>query len=246
MTDIYREEFRIRLSETDCNGVLKAEALFNYFQDTGSEHAATLGISADNLLVNNYTWVMLKYNISIFRHPVWNEEIIITSWRYPHKNLYDLRMFVISDRQGTELVRGKSAWVIMGCETRRPVRLSRCIPEHLMQNKNIITDDFHKISSLTDAEHTRPLKIRRSDLDFNNHVNNAIYVGWALESMPDHIQSEYRLKQIEVNYISEATYGNKVNAAMAPIEGSTAFLHAITGGEDNRELARLKTTWEKI
>ncbi|GKE01422.1 palmitoyl-acyl carrier protein thioesterase, chloroplastic-like protein, partial [Tanacetum coccineum] len=43
----------------------------------------------------------------------------------------------------------------------------------------------------------------RSDLDINQHVNNAKYVGWILESVPKTIEENYELASISLEYLRE-------------------------------------------
>ena len=43
-------------------------------------------------------------------------------------------------------------------------------------------------------------RVRQSDLDMNRHVNNAVYVGWALEAAPEDVAQSRRPVDIEVGY----------------------------------------------
>ena len=37
---------------------------------------------------------------------------------------------------------------------------------------------------------------RRSDMDMNGHINNAVYLAWALESVPQDIYDNYTLFEV--------------------------------------------------
>lgn len=247
MDSAFEKELTIRFSETDNSGHMKAVSIFDCFQDVGCEHAALMGLAATDLLTRNYTWIMLKYNVDIHRAPFWNEKLTIQSWRYPHKNLYELRRFDIIDQSGAVIIDGLSSWVMMDFGSRRPVRLSRFMDDSWMDTQKTIEYNFPKIPKAENPEIEKIFNVRMQDIDFNNHVNNSVYIGWAVESVPEDILLNFRLTHVEVSYIGEISYGNKIYSKVQPI-GDTdrpVFLHSISGGENHTELTRLKTAWEK-
>ncbi|MBU1171726.1 MAG: hypothetical protein KKD44_19405 [Proteobacteria bacterium] len=243
----FTKELTIRFSETDNRGNFKVVSMFDCFQDVGSEHAALLGLSAPDLLTKNYTWVMLKYNVRIERLPRWNDRVVMKTWRYPHKNLYELREFDILDMDGNMMIRGLSSWVMMNFNSRKPVRLDRFIPKKLMENQSPVDDEFSRLVSFRDFEYEKQFNVRMQDIDFNNHVNNSVYIGWAAETVPQDIFTTHSLKQVEVNYIDEISYGHKIYSLIKKDSShdDIAYVHQILGGEEQRELTRLKTIWHK-
>jgi acyl-ACP thioesterase len=86
--------------------------------------------------------------------------------------------------------------------------------------------------------------VRRSDLDVNRHVNNAVYVRWALDAAPPELVETARLSSLEVSVRAEARAGDAVLARWAREPGAEdAWLHQLLREEDGRELARLRTRW---
>lgn len=249
MDTIYTKDLTIRFSETDNRGKFSIISIFNCFQDVGSEHAFKLGLSAWHLLKKNYTWVMLKYNVRINKLPGWNEKVTMSTWRYPLRNLYDLRQFDIRDSHGTLLISGLSSWVMMNFDSRKPVRLDRFIPADQLENQTEVADDFSRLPTIDHVDHEKRFNVRMQDIDFNNHVNNSVYIGWAVETVPPEVYASYTLKQVEANYLGEISYGHTIHAKIkddsSPEQPTRTFYHQIEGGEDRRELTRLKTVWEK-
>lgn len=247
MEHVFNKELVIRYSETDYKGNLKIVSLFDFFQDVGSEHAAILGISALDLITSNYTWVMLKYNVKINRLPVWNDRITIRTWRCPYKNLYELREFHLLDENGELLIRTLSSWVMMNYTSRKPVRLDRFIPKQLMEKRLSVEDDFSRLPALDQYDQELPFRVRMQDIDMNNHVNNSVYIGWAVEAVPEEIHRDMRLSQVEITYLNEISYGHIINSRVkADSRNDEAiFFHGIFGGHEEIELTRLKTTWKK-
>jgi medium-chain acyl-[acyl-carrier-protein] hydrolase len=247
MDTIYTKDLTIRFSETDNRGKFSVVSIFNCFQDVGSEHAFTLGLSAWHLLKKNYTWVMLKYNVRINQLPGWNETVTIKTWRYPLRNLYELRQFDILDAKGNLLISGLSSWVMMNFDSRKPVRLDRFISPDLMENQTPVDDDFSRLSPFDDSDLEKRFNVRMQDIDFNNHVNNSVYIGWAVETVPQDVYATCTLKQVEVTYVGEIAYGHTIYAKIKDVAeqdpDTRTFFHQIEGGEERRELTRLKTVW---
>ncbi|SCY54838.1 acyl-[acyl-carrier-protein] thioesterase [Desulfoluna spongiiphila] len=247
MTDIFTRKLKVRLSEVDPRALLKVQSLFDWFQDGGCEHAAQLGMSAAELLAQNYTWVLLKYQVRILRYPVWNEEVTLTSWRSPLNDLYDLREFRVTDAWGETLITGNSAWVVMDYTTRKPTRLSRCLSAEQRSGGGAIPDSFERILPVKAPDHTTDFRVRISDLDFNRHVNNSIYIGWALEALPESFLGHHLPTRLEVRFIREIARGRAVvSEAQVDETEDNAFLHRISGKDGEGELMRMRTVWQPM
>jgi medium-chain acyl-[acyl-carrier-protein] hydrolase len=53
-------------------------------------------------------------------------------------------------------------------------------------------------------------EVRLHDLDSNEHVNNAVYIEWAVESVPREIFANYQLSGWDVVYRKGAYLGDEV------------------------------------
>ena len=244
---LYKRLLRVRLSEVDPKAVLRLQSLFDWFQDSGCEHSASLGMGAADLLTHNHTWVLLKYHVTMSRCPVWNEEVSIVSWRSPLNDLYDLRRYEIRDARGRRIATATSAWVIMDFITRKPTRLSRCLEEGLLLPKGAIEDPFERIAPVKNPGHMTDFRVRVSDLDFNGHVNNAIYIGWALEALSESFLDTHRPRRVEVRFVKEITRGKGVLSEAQFEKGpEVVSLHRVSGRGGEGELMRMSVLWEKV
>ncbi len=247
MTDLFTRKLKVRLSEVDPWALLKVQSIFDWFQDAGCEHAAQLGMSAADLLVRNFTWVLLKYQVRVSRYPIWNEDVTLTSWRAPLNDLYDLREFRVTDACGETIITGNSAWVIMDFNTRKPTRLSRCLNEEQREDMGLIPDSFERILPVKEPRYTTDFRVRISDLDFNRHVNNSIYIGWALEALPESFLSRHLPTELEVRFVREIARGRAVlSEAQTDETFDKAYLHRISGKDGEGELMRMRTIWQPM
>jgi acyl-ACP thioesterase len=63
--------------------------------------------------------------------------------------------------------------------------------------------------------------------------------------LPLEFLSTHILKEIEINYMSEASYKDKI-AVSYEKKGKSNFFHTIRRKRDNTEICRARTVWEQI
>ena len=91
--------------------------------------------------------------------------------------------------------------------------------------------------------HQCTVEIRFVDIDAFGHVNNAVYVGWALEATPAATADTLRPADLEVAYRAEAFAGETVLARCAGAAGAGPLRYEIVREGDGKELARLRIGW---
>lgn len=261
--DIFEKKTKISYSSLDSRGQLKIISILNFFQDTAAEHASDMGISGFDLAKQNFAWVISSYQIKIIKSPQWNDEILIKTWRIPFKNLYELRFFTIQDKNGTDMIEATGTWIMVKKENSRPVRLSRFIPDTpLCKNRinpvpsscdtpGIKTQGMNQKLKLPEKIHCKlPFKVRMQDLDMNQHVNNAIYIEWAVETLPEDFIGVYRPAQVDVSFHKPSFYGDTILSSTEILKDPSAPVtrHSIIREKKDApvELARINITWAPI
>ncbi|HKK90827.1 MAG TPA: acyl-ACP thioesterase domain-containing protein [Desulfobacteraceae bacterium] len=245
---VFEKKSPVNYSALGAKGQLKIGAVLNLLQDTAAEHASLLGISGFDLAVKGLAWVIAKYRIDLFSTPSWLEELTIATWRSPWKNLYDLRDFQVTGQNRESIVTATAGWVMVKKSNNRPVRLNRHLAPDLMtpcDHEGTRGDPFHDIEKIETTHVQLPFKIRMEDLDLNRHVNNTVYVGWALETVTEEILENFRPCRIDVVFHKAAFYGDGVLSKTEIRKEKNAFLtlHAIRLGQSDKELATINITW---
>ncbi|MCP4114942.1 MAG: hypothetical protein GY737_05950 [Desulfobacteraceae bacterium] len=244
---IHTKTADIGYSTLGSQGQLKIVSILNFLQDAASEHAAALGVSGFDLAREDLAWVISRYQIEIKAAPKWRDEIWIETWRSPVKNLYELRQFRIIDREARELITARAFWVMVKKENGRPVRLSRYLSDRFLEKStpSSATEMFQTPKDPGRVDFELPFKIRMHDLDLNHHVNNAIYVEWAVETVPETLLLNYRPATINVSFHRESFYGDAIVSRTQILETPEGpqTLHSILGKEGTMELARINILW---
>lgn len=235
------KEYLIRSYECDKHGNLRLVTMMNIFQDISDIHAAEMGLGLDYCLSRGLAWIGADYHIIINRFPRLHQKITVRSWPAVEKKLGAYRDYIIEDENGEIMVKASCQWILINFHRKRPVALRENLPQYQAINERAIETDFPKIENLSRVDYNIDFKIRFDDIDFNNHVNNAVYPLWASEALPESFRDEHYPHEIKISFKKEALLGENVHVE-TEIENKSS-LHKITSLSDNRELARVKIHW---
>ena len=243
---IFSRPFKVRYSETGCNGLIKPLKVFDYCQDAAMEHAEKLGVSSVDLKARDLAWFVIHYQARFFSLPRWNQSLVLKTWRYPQRGLYEIRCYELRDAADSLCMEGRSALVIIDTRRKRPVRLRHALPAEQLTAVPDEGDTFADLPAVTHPEFEQLFSIRKQDLDFNGHVNNTVFIGWALENMPG--SESLMPSEVEVNYLSDIEFGRTVMAQGQSLAHETgpAFLYRIADTRDNRETTRMRIAWKPL
>ena len=246
--NIWKQTCQIRSYEVDCHHRLSVLALFNFMQEAASRHAEALGVSIQQLLSENYTWLLSRLKIKIASFPVWKDWIQISTWPSGAQRLFALRDFELQDKDNQAVAAAVSAWLVLDVQKRRPVRIGPFV-ERLkpLEGDHILPDTLDKLPGLEFRTHEKKFVVRYTDLDINQHVNNASFVEWLVESIPVRVLNTSVLAELEINFMAEAFYEDHILAACHPQDSqNTSFHHSLIRQQDGQELVRARTVWRPV
>jgi acyl-ACP thioesterase len=145
--------------------------------------------------------------------------------------------------------------MVIHLERKQPLKIDDILPDFVL-DKRALDDPFASLPVLEKADREVPFPVEMDNLDLNRHVNNAVYVRWALESVPAEVLAALRPVELEVAYRAEALYGDSIIARTGPAFAfepdpayrksapGNAFLHQIVNSATGVELTRLRSRWE--
>lgn len=231
---IFRQHYSVRAYEIGATGKISLETLMNLLQETGINSVKGMGLEVDmmgstpEMRKRNLVWVATKVQVVIDRYPSCEDIVQIDNWSAAAGKNCMRRDAIIRDcKTGEILVRASSIWVNMNTKTRRvcriPEEVRAEVGSYLIDVPPIVEDDDKKVVKLDEATagYVCPdLKPRRSDLDFNQHVNNAKYIGWILESVPRLLLEDHELSRITMEYRRECHKDNMLKS-LTTVSGGT-------------------------
>jgi medium-chain acyl-[acyl-carrier-protein] hydrolase len=247
-SNVWRDTYRIRSYEVDCRNRLSILSMFSFMQESAGRHADALGVSIHQLHSENYTWLLSRLKIKIYSYPGWNSRVRISTWPSGTRRLFALRDFELASDDDHVVAAAVSAWLVLDIQKRRPVRISP-FAERLkpIEGDHILADSLDKLPGMDDCDHEKNFIVRHRDLDINQHVNNVSFVEWVLESVPPIVLKTSVPAELEINFLAEAFYEDRIRAACQAMDScNTVFHHSLFRQQDGRELARARTVWRRI
>jgi acyl-ACP thioesterase len=228
-------------------------AVLDAMQETAGRHAEILGVGVRDLHAKGLTWVLARLHVRISQVPLAGQAVHIATWPSGRHRLFAVREFKLSDATGSEILRATSAWALMNMETRRPVRLDPHLPVFTGHPEHMVDDEFAPLPTLlpVPAGGRPPVGIPgasparfnavAADIDINDHVNNTVYLDWALRAVPGDVRAREPLA-MEASFLGEARLGDGIlcHSQCATDGDRTIILQSLLAAKGGRELTRLR------
>jgi len=244
MENLHADYYDVTSYHADFTQQLTPVSLFCFLQESAWRHANSRGFGWTHLAERNEFWVLAKMHVIINRMPNWTEKIRSETWGKSPELLTAFRDFEFFDKNDQSIIRATSSWHILNKQTHRPTALSHFVNNFPIVNRHAIAEKPQKIQpppsvSTKSAVHA----IFSSDIDMNQHVNNTRYVQWAMDCIPFEYQTNYVLREINVNFLSQARFGE--NYFIESYQNEQHFIHFIVSEQENRKLAAVQSEWKR-
>ena len=170
----YREDYRPRLADYDRRGRLSYEAILQILETAGSHHSDTVNDSVIAGSQSGIAWILADWHIRIQKRPESGDELHIVTWvRGKARASAILRGFLVTDKSGNEMLRAEARTALYDAERGRPTRISEALfAAYGPEEKTVFEEGAVRLHPLEHYQCAVPLFLRRSDIDFNNHVHN--------------------------------------------------------------------------
>lgn len=203
---MYSFESRVRYSEIDNKGKLNLGALINYFQDCSNFQSDLINQGVEELATRGRSWFLCSWHIEIDELPKSGENISVSTWPTSFKGLYGSRNYCIKNENGM-IVKASSIWALMDMETYHPAKITEeDIAGYVIEPALDMPKVSRKIKVEAEGEAKEQFRVRKMNLDTNNHVNNGQYIQMAMEYLPEDCQ----VVGIRVEYRKAAMYNDVI------------------------------------
>lgn len=220
--------------------------LLEEMMEAAGRHAETLGVGVQDLHAKGLTWVLARLRVAIAAIPEPGAAAALATWPSGRHRLFALREFQARDAHGAEILRATSAWALMHLQTRRPARLDPHLPVFDLHPGRMIADDFAPLPPPWPRAARTLRRAQAADIDLNDHVNNTVYLGWALGAVPAGLRQR-QPRELEAAFLGEARLGDQVacltEIGRPPAAGGSVLLQSLRLEQSGRELTRLRSRW---
>ena len=232
MEKIYTKIMQIPNIATDRFGRMKTSWLLACLQEVAGEHSELLGASNGEYNGRNLFWAVTRHKVEITRLPEAKENITLQTWPCPTTRVAYPRATVAYDKQGNELFRAMSLWVLMDADSRAmilPGKSGVLVEGALRGNELSVPRAI--LPAVLQKQQTRT--VRYTQLDRNGHMNNTRYLDLLCDHIPDF--RSRMVTSIGIKFKAEAPLGETIKLYRAKV-GDTYYFRTIrSDGQINIE-----------
>jgi len=229
----YTMERHITDTDSDLERRQRLSSMFEMFQDIAAFHASNLGADVNWLYDElDVAWILMRIRVEVDRYPVLSQSLMVETWPQKPRALYE-RDYMIRSMEGESLVRASSTWVIMNLTTReikRDMFLDYFGLE--MKKERALGGGVGRLKPMDGAGFVYEKEIKFSDVDYNNHVNNARYVDYIMDCFSFEEHKAREVKAIEVHYINEIGPGDAIRLRCKDMEGGASYVDGVRAADD--------------
>ena len=220
--DIWQETCAVRFGVIDRSDRMTLDAVFQFFQEAAISHAENLGVGREDMARSGQVWILSRMSVQIDRRPQYGETITVRSWPRGGEKLFALRDYDIRDATDTPVVRGRSGWLIIDIEKRRPLR-PQSIMDTLPQNTGLdalspeaAAASIAGLGERQNLQQAGERKAAYTDVDYNGHVNNVRYIQWIEDALDPALLETANRMRLDINYLNEILPGENTGIWSAP------------------------------
>lgn len=211
MNPIWETTAKIRAFDVDANGKLKVNTILDYFQDAASYDAERRNFDYNEFVPKGLYWVLSWAKFEFMDYPEFMNEVKIQSWGKKQFKFYSIRDYLMYNSRDEIICKGTSAWLLLDSKTLRPKILTQLYPEiKMLVTKDVLQDLPKKIIPGEQTEIVYSTQIRYSDIDLNQHANNAKYIELMLDCFDQEFHMEHTIKSLTVLFNSETKFGDQI------------------------------------
>ncbi|GEM_PF-3988475 len=243
MVSTYEASYRV--SEYDCNslGELTPFKVIQWMMMTSEKHQAHLG--AESIINSHHlVWFVIEQTLEVNRWPKVNDTVVVKTIPHSFNQFFAYRNFEMYDEEGELIVTNKATFGVVNPDSRQIVRITPDMMKSYESEFLRKPPKRTRYPAVIEPYVHYDYQVRYSDIDRNQHVNNAVYFRLVDNVMKYDQHQEYQLKSLKLRYDKETPPDYlvriKTNWLSGP-DGGLIGQHALSADDVLR--ARAVTTW---
>lgn len=239
-----REIHTVRINEVDQYQRMTLSAMLQLMQETAWNNAEYLDASVYQLQEHGISWVMARLKLTIFSYPLHRQQVQVETWPAGSQRSFVYRDYRLYDMNERLLAQATSTWLVFDIQARRMTRIADFLVEKVVAPPD--KTPLERASGRLDLpDRSAPgmiIPVYWHDLDPNGHVNNSRYLQWTLEALPEQLNGDRSVREIDLQIRTECGQGEQILSIAQPQEEGV-FIHGLWRKSDQKLIAQAKTIW---
>ncbi|MDR2465451.1 MAG: acyl-[acyl-carrier-protein] thioesterase [Streptococcaceae bacterium] len=213
----FEKDYVVTYYDSDAFGEMKLSNLLSVSIYISGIQSKLLGRSDEYLHERGLTWILTAHEVQVERMPKNEEKITIQTEAKRYNKYFCYRDFLVLSSEGEELVRVTSTFAMMDIRQRRIATIQEDIltPYESEKERKI---QRPKAVELMEPSLFQKFHTKFSELDLNQHINNAKYIDYLLDPLGFEFLKEHRLKTLFIRYVLEIKADEQVESVIEKSE----------------------------
>ena len=240
-------DFALKSYHLDHRGRMPIWVIYHFLQESAEHNAVDLGFDTETLLQRGLTWVLSRLQLRVHAIPKGRQGLEAETWpsaiesRFAHR---DFRLRLPGEE--TYFAVASSAWLMLDLKKMRPVTVSAHMAANMVLSRpRMVPEPFPPLEAIGDPELVTEIRVRRSDLDINDHVNNVHYVEWLAEAVPESLWRNTDVSELDVEYKRAVKFGDTVTVATYAA-GDSTYIHRMSIPGQPGDVLRARSVWKDL
>ena len=195
----------VRFSDCGRDGRMRTADVVTLMQDCSAMQSDFLGIGTSELIAADRAWFVINWNIQIYKRPEVNTVIRVWTWATSFTGIFGERsMQITNERTGEIYAECDALYVFMNLATMHPTKAQGKLVSGYPTGPALesVRKCGRKLPVIGEEQEAEPFVVRKHDTDAYGHMNNARYVYYAEDYLPDdfdvcRLQAEYKVSARE-------------------------------------------------
>lgn len=227
---------------------LRPACFMSIAQEMAVEGATVLGFGYEDMAAHDLAWVVSRTKFIFNKVPVWKDKVEFHTWHKGIQGPFFIRDYQMTDENGELLIDGTSSWIALNTRERSlfPTRdLGLYFDVSPQCEENAIDVPAGKIPAPKNAGIVEKHTVTYADLDFIGHANNASYIAWAMDFLPEDLLMDSFPHIVEINFNKETRYGETVEICRQVTDSENGTVVVLEGRVDGLTHFTSRFTYEK-
>ncbi len=228
-TDRFRLETKIDTYDCDMSGRVSPGGLMRIFNSSAEQNMERDGQSYDDLKDIGQVMMITRLDMIFLDPPAHGDSAEIVTWPCEPDAASIKRCYSV-EKDGRQLVKASSVWVIVDPESRRILRMSETdVTGNYFEEDECFPGTRLKISrAQAEAMETAGThRVTLRDCDYNGHLNNTIYLDILCDHVPELYEyGKHRVKALRLHFVNEAPLGSELTVKRIK-EGNTYIFRTL-------------------
>ena len=214
---MYSLNYKVTTSCCDSRGRLKLFSALQMMQDCSEMWMESEPAVRQYFAAQNMAQLLASRQVEVLRVPRFRDNLTVTTSVFEMQAMFGFRNTFIYDSQGQPCYRTWSMGAFVDRTTGKLKRVDPAVAATLHLDPKLEMDYRDRRIHLpkTEGQTVAPVRVLRSDIDYNRHVNNANYIRMALDLLPD----SFEPTALRVEYRQPAKLGDVLLPTLFAIDG---------------------------